>query len=244
MMRSSRLSLKDLLATRPLGGREDDEDDEDRSTEGEQGSPRGGNGSEDEDDPDPDEDEDDAKGDPQAKIRALQKEKERHFRKRKEVEDRERALAKRLEEYERKDKSDLENAQTDLQKSLKENESLQGTVKSLALQVAFLSVNDVTWHNPQRALQLADLSEVEIGDDGTVDSKALKAAMKKLAAEEPYLVKKSKDDEDEEDETQGKNKPRERTGNPSSGSSTKEQKAKAARERLIQKYPSLRQHAG
>ena len=64
---------------------------------------------------------------------------------------------------------------------------LQKTNQSLALQVAFLSDNTYTWHNPDRALKLVDLSKVEIDADGRVTG--LKDALKALATSDPYLIK-------------------------------------------------------
>jgi hypothetical protein len=46
------------------------------------------------------------------------------------------------------------------------------------------------WENVEAALRLTDLEDVDVEDDGTVDKRALKAALKKTALEHPYLVKK------------------------------------------------------
>jgi hypothetical protein len=78
-------------------------------------------------------------------------------------------------------KRDYADAQTQVEK-------LQTANTELALKVAFLSDNTYAWHNPQRALKLVDLSQLEIGEDGTV--RGLKDALKALATSDPYLIKK------------------------------------------------------
>jgi chromosome segregation ATPase len=77
-------------------------------------------------------------------------------------------------------KRDYEAAQTQVSE-------LQETNKQLALQVAFLKDNTYSWHNPERALRLVDLSQVEIQADGSVSG--LKDALKALATSDAYLVK-------------------------------------------------------
>lgn len=77
-------------------------------------------------------------------------------------------------------KRDFEAAQAQVTK-------LQETNTELALKVAFLSDNTYTWHNPQRALRLIDLAQLEILDDGSV--RGLKDALKALATSDPYLIK-------------------------------------------------------
>jgi len=107
------------------------------------------------------------------------------------------------------------------------------TIQTLRINNAFLSANDFTWHDPEDAMRLADLSEVEIEEDGTVVG--LKEALKKLAKAKPHLIKKAevkvdKDDADEEDR------------NPS-GSATngrrKGGRAKPDRAALSKTYPVL-----
>lgn len=56
-----------------------------------------------------------------------------------------------------------------------------------ALENAFLKDNTYTWHNPERALKLVDMTKVEIDADGKVSG--LKDALKALATSDAYLVK-------------------------------------------------------
>lgn len=51
---------------------------------------------------------------------------------------------------------------------------------------AFLTDNKFKWQNPKTALKLADLSKVEVNDDGTVLN--LSAALEALAKSDPYLL--------------------------------------------------------
>ena len=90
-----------------------------------------------------------------------------------------------------KDKSELEKATRDLGEVTKERDSLKDQTRNLALQLAFVSDNRYEWKNPKAALKLADLSEVEIDDDGTV--KGLDKALKALAASDGYLLKEKED---------------------------------------------------
>lgn len=129
-----------------------------------------------------------------ARIAALEEEKNRHYGKRtaaeKELED----LRKFKTDLEAAGKTDLEKAQgevtrltNDLQKALEAN-------KKLTIHNAFLANNKITWHNPDEALKLADLSAVEVGADGKVDTKALEAALTNLANSSKHLVRDASGD--------------------------------------------------
>lgn len=99
-----------------------------------------------------------------------------------------------------KELADLKKQGTDAKdvdaKLREENEKLTPRVEqltkdnnSLRLQVAFLSANEINWVDPQVALKLVDLSDVDIDDEtGKVDTRALKAALKDLARSKKYLV--------------------------------------------------------
>jgi hypothetical protein len=86
---------------------------------------------------------------------------------------------------------ELEPAATELEGLKKQVAKQTETIKSLRLDNAFLT-SDIEWVDPDAALRLADLSEVEITEDGKV--KGLEDALKALAEKKPYLVKK-KDEE-------------------------------------------------
>lgn len=212
----------------PLVGREDDDDPPDDE-------PDDDDDDNDDDDEPPDDNKDER--DPQKKITALESEKERHYKRRKAAEAENEELKRKLKEHEDAKLSDSQKAAKELEETKQENGNLKSTLRQLALHNAFLLVNDVKWHNPKRALASVDLSDVEIDDEGKVDDKALKAAIKKLADEEPYLVAQDDSEDDDKDDT-----PRERTGTPSSGSTRHRDKKNTERQKLLETYPSLRQH--
>lgn len=87
-----------------------------------------------------------------------------------------------------KDLPDAEKLKRDYEETQKRVETLQQTNQQLALQVAFLKDNTYTWHNPETALKLVDLSQVTVEEDGSVSG--LKDALKALATQNDYLIKK------------------------------------------------------
>jgi hypothetical protein len=92
-----------------------------------------------------------------------------------------------LKQLRDKDLPEAQKLQRDFQEAQDQNVKLQETNRSLALKVAFLSDNTYSWHNPERALKLVDLDQLEIDADGKVSG--LKDALKALATSDPYLVK-------------------------------------------------------
>lgn len=143
------------------------------------------------------------------------------------------ALKKQLEEQaaklkaiEDKDKDELTKTTGDLTEAQAKAEKLVEANTKLMIQNAFLMDNKHAWENPKAALKLADLSEVEIDDEGNVTG--LKEALDALAKSDPYLLSKKKDDE--EDDEPGA------TGQPP----TKKSKGNPSRDKLVEKYPALR----
>lgn len=94
----------------------------------------------------------------------------------------------KITEAEKAKMTDDQRKDHDLEESRKTSEAQAKENQDLRVQIAFLSVNDVSWHNPAIALSQIDLATV-VSEDGTVDQKALKAAVKRLATEQPFLVK-------------------------------------------------------
>lgn len=93
-----------------------------------------------------------------------------------------------LKQLRDKDLPEADKLRRDYEESQQQVVKLQEVNKTLALKVAFLSDNTYSWHNPERALKLVDLSQVMIEEDGTVSG--LKEALKALATSDDYLVKK------------------------------------------------------
>lgn len=138
-------------------------------------------------------------------------------------------LAAKLKAIEDKDKSDLEKATGGLTEAQAKAEKLEADNKDLLIQNAFLMDNKHTWANPKAALRLADLTDVEIDDDGVVTG--LAEALDKLAKSDPYLLKSKKDDDEEDDDDKGGP-----TGQPVG----RKTKGNPGRDKLLAKYPALR----
>lgn len=231
-MKSTRLSLKGhlLLSMAPLCGAEGE--NEGGNGEGAGGAGAGANAGEGAGSGAAGAGNGDEGGDPQKKIAALEEEKNRHYTKAEAEKKRADELQAEIEKRDREKLTDQQKVEKDLETVRQQNETLQTEVEALRIQNAFLTTNDVEWHNTERALRSVDLSDVQI-KDGVVDKAALKAAIKKLATDEPYMVKGKEG---------GKNDPPPpRSGQPGAGKGGK--KGDPDREALIKKYPSLRQHA-
>lgn len=144
---------------------------------------------------------------------------------------------KRAKSFEDKDKSELEKAQGDLKTTSEERDSLRSELKNMRLQVAFLSANDIQWHDPALALSEANLEDV-MDDEGKVDSKALRASLKQVAKDKPFLVKKEAGDKDEGDEGDGETPPKDSSGS-NVGSGRKGKQDAPSKDALRRKYPAL-----
>jgi hypothetical protein len=111
------------------------------------------------------------------------------------------AAEQRVKDLEDKDKSELEVAKRKLEEATKRADELAEKVKAKALENAFLSTNDITWHDPDDALAAAqrhNLLEGVQDEDGEVDKTKLAAALKALAKKKPHYVKKDNTEEDTE----------------------------------------------
>jgi chromosome segregation ATPase len=87
--------------------------------------------------------------------------------------------------------SEGERQVKELNETKAQNAELQGKIKQLQIENAFVTDNKHDWHDARAALKLADLSGVEISDDGTV--KGLKEALEAVAKSAPYLLKSKTD---------------------------------------------------
>lgn len=101
------------------------------------------------------------------------------------------AAEEELKGLKRKDATELEKAQGDLADVTKERDELREQLRERTLHNAFLSNNKHTWHDPEDALRLLDLTSVQIGDDGKVTG--MDSAIEQLAKKKPHLVKKNDD---------------------------------------------------
>ena len=188
-------------------GSDDDGDDGDGGEDGSEGQDKSGNGGK----------------ITQEQFEALEKRMKAADKRASEAEKR----AKALEDKDKDEATKTAERLTEVEAELK---AAKETVSDLTLKNAFLSSNDVAWHDPDVALSNADLSEV-LQDDGTVDKKALKKALEDLSKSKPFLVK-PKEDGDDKDEPSGP------TG-VNAGSGKKHKKEALDEQRLREKYPAL-----
>lgn len=163
---------------------DDDDDSDDDDDAGNGGSGDSGSG----DDDDDDDSGSDGDDDTVSKADLLRMEKRM-----KAADKRASEAEARLRKIDDADKTELQKAQDRVTELEEESDTLRNDNKGLRLQVAFLSINDQAWHKPGVALRLAQsegyLDDV-VGEDGTVDEKAMKKAMQNLAKEHEYLVNK------------------------------------------------------
>lgn len=97
-----------------------------------------------------------------------------------------------LEEEDRKRKeaelSEAERARAEAERAKAKAESLEQQLRTTRLRHAVeLKASEMGFHSPQAAYALADLSDAEIGEDGT--AKGIDKALNALAKSDPYLVK-------------------------------------------------------
>lgn len=178
-----------------------------------------------------------SKDNPDAKIEDLEQEKERHYTRRKEAEKRAEEAEKELRELRKKDQPEKEKVETELKELRTQNESLSGQLRETLLENSFLRDNSYSWHNPSRALRLADLSKVEIDDDGTVHG--LKNALDALAKSDPYLISKESKDKDEKEKDK-KDLPDTSDKSNKSNREKKNDSEKTREAELRKKYAALR----
>lgn len=235
------MTVEDLLAlNRHIFGEASMKDDDDADDDGADAD------SDDTDDDTDDDGADDASGDDKDDKKDAKKgsDRERELaaeaRKRRiqARDERERAdrAERALQELKDKDKPEVDKLNSRVAELETTNTKLTEDLAQARLHNAFLSDNTHEWHDPADALRLADLSEVEVDEDGKAHG--LKEALKKLAKEKPHLLKVAKkksaereDDSDDEDEAP--------TGYSPNGRGNKD-KSKLNREKLLRKYPATR----
>lgn len=103
---------------------------------------------------------------------------------------RDEALAK-LKEIEDKDKSELEKTTERVVQLEQEVAKRDSELAKLRLENAFLTVNDIQWHDNEDALRAAEMGGYleDVVKDGKVDQGKLKAKLKQLAEKKRHLVK-------------------------------------------------------
>src|SRR5919197_1258233 len=146
------------------------------------------------------------------------------------------AAQKKLDELQRKDRTDLENAQADLQRVQEEGQEWKGKFLSLARTNAFLVASaqaNVQWHDQVVAQAAANLADLEVDDSGSVEG--IDAVIKKLSKDKPFLVRTAEDSDD--GDTEQRPKSGSRVGAKKKNTGTKED---VSREELLRRFPALR----
>jgi hypothetical protein len=180
-----------------LAGAEDDPDDDNPDT-----STSGAENTDDDDEDENDSDKtDDDKDDPKKLRERMSAADRRASKLQKERDD---LLAEKKKQDDAK-KTDLERAENRVKELETETAKKDEAINELRVQVAFFSVGGKdmpVWIDPADALSSLDLSEVEISDEGVIDKKSLRKAIKTLAAEKPHWVKKDDDDKENDSSTE------------------------------------------
>lgn len=89
-----------------------------------------------------------------------------------------------------KDLPEIERLKRDNAAATEQVNRLTGQLKDQAVELAFLRDNKVKWKDSAAALKLLDRSQIQVGDDGSVEG--VKLAAEKLAKQYPFMVDDAK----------------------------------------------------
>ena len=106
-------------------------------------------------------------------------------------------LEKELNALKTKDLPEAEKLTAERDEAVKARDTYRSKYENLARTNAFLTASSdlkISWVKVESALKLADLEDLEIDDDGSVDG--IKDAVKALAREHPYLLAPKDSDEE------------------------------------------------
>lgn len=144
------------------------------------------------------------------------------------------ALAKKLKEYEDKDKSKEEKLESDLKDVTAERDTLRKDLGDANLRISFYESGAAAQlQDPADALKFLDLSELKPDEDGKFKDKDVLAAVEALIKKKPYLAKGSDDDEGGSGDNGQQASGRRTTGK-------KQSKQELDRQKLEEKFPALR----
>lgn len=150
-----------------------------------------------------------------------------------------------LEEKDRKEKSDLENAQRDLQDREDKLSRRDQVLQKNLLETAILKNDNWTWNDLDLVIASLSMDEITVDlDTGKVEG--IEDELKRVAKEREFLVKASK--KTKKEQQGGEGKPPATNGpsgyNPGQGGAgTNADKVAADRAALIRKHPGLRNRA-
>lgn len=207
---------------------DDEDDDQEDDSEEEKSTKKSAKSKKDEDD---DEDEDEPKTRPErqaARYRTQRNQLQRQLDE----------LKQQMRQRDDEGKPADELLKRDLTEAQEQVTSLSARVGSLARENAFLRSNEIIWHDPADVLKLIDFDEIDVDEDGNVDARQLRRALRDLAKRKPHLVKKSsargQDNDDEEDEQGSKS-----SASTMNGSRRGAQKKGSDRASLAKRFPVL-----
>lgn len=95
----------------------------------------------------------------------------------------------KIDEDERKSRTDAENLTKDLETERETNRVLRATNAKLVITQAIISDNRYQWHNPEIVAQQLNSEIVKVSDDGTVEG--IRKELDRIAKEHSYLLKKT-----------------------------------------------------
>lgn len=95
--------------------------------------------------------------------------------------------AKRLEEIESANASDLEKAVKAAREEGRAEVQSAANARLISAEARAVAA-EMKFKNPSLAIKATDLSDVSIGSNGDVDTAAIRTALEALATDEPYLV--------------------------------------------------------
>ena len=203
------------------------------------------------DDDDPDDDEDKGKHrkpeDDNPRLARASRQAAKYRKQLREQEARNAELEKRLRAIEDKDKKPEEINNRELTEAKSTVDRLTQANRDLSLRLAIVTtpLPGVEWVDVEDTLALAErlgyLEDLELDDDGNVDRKALRAALRELAKRKPHLVVKKaggrKSDQDDDDEDEGDNG--QGSSAPTMNGKRKGDRTTADREALKKRFPVL-----
>lgn len=179
-----------------------------------------------------------SQGDPQKKIAAQEEIIARLAQQREERDAELEELKKFKEEADNAKLSEQEKVDKRIKELEESNTAKDQTLQKLVINNAFLTANDVQWHDAETALSLLDTSGFEIvvdknGIPSVKDKQGFAKAIAKLAEDKSYLVKTPANEGD------GKG-PQQWQGKTGDAPKPKPNADSAERQRLQDKYPALR----
>lgn len=148
-------------------------------------------------------------------------------------------LEQELKKLREKDLPEVEKVKAELDEAKKKGEQTSSAFRKLALTNAFLIASQkakINWHDPDVARVSANLSELEVGDDGQVDG--MEKIVKDLAKAKSFLVDSGKTTDTEDKSEKPKNGA---SGSAvGSGNNSKGEPGKPTKDDLYKRFPALR----